>query len=73
MAWLALTGDTPATGVDGIINDMVSALTDAGDKILGAIGDILPVALGVFVGIAVVMIGIGVFRRITGAKKAPTA
>lgn len=70
--YLVMTGETP-TPVESITTDLVAALQDAGNSITSAIGDILPVALGVFAVFAVVTIGIGVFRKVTGAKKAPTA
>lgn len=69
--YLVLTA-TP-TPVESITTDLVNALTEAGNQITDAIGDVLPVALTVFAVVAVVSIGIGVFRKVTGAKKAPTA
>ena len=65
---LGLATSTPSA-VESITTDMTSALTTAGEQLLGAVGDIAPVAITVMVGVAVVFAGIGIFRKVTGAKK----
>lgn len=72
LQYFVMTGETP-TPVESITTDLVAALTDAGNQITSAIGDVLPVALTVFGVFAVITLGIGVFRMVTGAKKAPRA
>lgn len=59
--------------VESVVSDLVQSLTSLGQELGGAIGDVLPAAFAVFGVIAAVTIGIGVFRMVTGAKKAPRA
>ena len=69
----AIICEAAPTLVESVTADLVDALTQLGNDIGNAIGDVLPAAFVVFGVIAAVTIGIGVFRMVTGAKKAPRA
>jgi hypothetical protein len=47
-----------------LVTDMTTAFTTGSTSMLGAIGDIVPVALPVLVAIAVVGVGIRIFKKV---------
>ena len=54
------------SGMEAITSALTTALTSTASAMTGAIGDVLPIALPVLGGIAVVMVGIRVFKKVTG-------
>lgn len=44
------------------------ALTSVQTELMSAIGDILPIAGGIFAALAGIMIGFKLFKKITGAR-----
>ena len=52
--------------MEALTTSLVSGLTTTATDMLGAVGSIVPVALPVMGGIAVVGIGIKLFKKVTG-------
>lgn len=55
-----------ATGVAGVTGAIKTALTTAGNDLLGVVTDVVPIVIPVLIGITAVGIGIKVFKRVTG-------
>lgn len=54
--------------MDALVTSLTSGLTTTATSMLSALGTIVPAALPVMGGIAVVMLGIKVFKRISGGQ-----
>lgn len=54
------------TGDSGVRDSLKTGFTTCANDMKGAIGDILPIALGVLAAILVIGVGIKIFKRITG-------
>ena len=54
------------TGVPGVTQAIKTALTTAGNDLLGVVSDVVPIVIPVMIGIAAVGIGIRVFKKVTG-------
>lgn len=52
------------TGMDALVQGITTGITSIGADIMGALGDIVPVALPIAGGIIVVTLGLKVFRRV---------
>lgn len=52
--------------MSGVVESVTAGLTTTANSIMGAIGDIIPVALPVLGAVLVVTVGIKMFRRIAG-------
>lgn len=50
--------------MDTLVESLVAGLTSTVTSMMSAVGDIVPIALPVMGGIAVVGIGIGIFKKI---------
>lgn len=55
-----------ATGVAGVTEAIKTALTTAGNDLLGVVSNVVPIVIPVLIGITAVGIGIKVFKRVTG-------
>lgn len=55
-----------ATGVAGVTEAIKTALTTAGNDLLGVVSNVVPIVIPVMIGIAAVGIGIKVFKKVTG-------
>ncbi len=54
------------TGVPAVTQALKTALTTAGNDLLGVVSDVVPIVIPVLIGITAVGIGIKVFKRVTG-------
>lgn len=52
--------------METVTSGLTTGIANAATDMMGAIGDILPVALPVMAAIAVIGVGIKVFRKVTG-------
>lgn len=55
-----------AVGIETITSALTTGLTEAATGMIGALADLLPIALTVMTSILVVSYGIKVFKKITG-------
>lgn len=54
--------------MEAIVTALTTAITSFSSSAMGAIEDVLPVSLPIFGAIAVIGIGMKVFKRVSGAK-----
>lgn len=52
--------------MSGVVESVTAGLSTTANSIMGAIGDILPVALPVLGAVLVVTVGIKIFRKVAG-------
>lgn len=62
---MLLTGSTPNT-VSTVTDAVTTSLSSAGSDMLGVISSIVPAVMPVMIGIAVVGIGIRIFKKVAG-------
>ena len=55
-----------SVGIEAITSALTTGLTEAATGMIGALADLLPIALTVMTSILVVSYGIKVFKKITG-------
>lgn len=62
----AMSASAAETGDSGVRDSLKTGFTSCATDMKGAIGDILPIALGVLAAILVITVGIKIFKKITG-------